>query len=93
MALEGVADAKYKFVCTDVGTCGKLSGGGMFLKWTLFRHLGKKTFSPPEKCLPATELKLPYVLMCDKAYPLKGCLIRPYSKVKLSAEVQGTQNC
>jgi hypothetical protein len=93
MALQGVADVKYKCICTVVSTYGKQSGGGIFLKCTLFQHLGKKTCSPPEKCLPGTELKPQDVLMGDKAYPLKECLIRPYSKVELNAEVWGTQNC
>jgi hypothetical protein len=44
MALQGVADAKYKFICTDVGTCGRQSGGGIFLKCTFVLLSGEEHF-------------------------------------------------
>jgi hypothetical protein len=63
------------------------------LWWNIFEvRLKKKTFSSPEKCPSGIELKLPDVLMGDKAYPLKECLMRPYCKLELIVEVQGTQN-
>jgi hypothetical protein len=35
MALQGIADAKYKLICTDVSTYGKQICGGIFFKCIL----------------------------------------------------------
>jgi hypothetical protein len=39
--------------------------GGILAKCTLFKYLQKKSFVPPDKCLPENELKLPYLLLGD----------------------------
>ncbi|KAA5588275.1 transposase family protein [Pseudomonas aeruginosa] len=40
----------------------------------------------PSQRLPGSNLNLPYVLIADKAYPLKNYLMRPYPPGGLNAE-------
>lgn len=79
IVLQGVADAEKKFITIEVGARGKQSDGGIFSSSTLFRSIEDATFNvPPAKELPNTNIKAPYVLIGDEAYPLKCYLMRPF---------------
>ncbi|XP_008190094.1 protein ALP1-like [Acyrthosiphon pisum] len=79
LVLQGVADADKKFIIIDVGARGKQSDGGTFASSKLCNLISNNNLNvPPEKHLPGTNIKVPYVLIGDEAYPLKPYLMRPF---------------
>ena len=87
VVLQGVVDAKYKFISIDVGGYGKQSDGGTFHASKLYACLRDKTLEIPEpNFLPGTEVTAPYVFVSDEAYPLLPNLMKPYSGSKLPLE-------
>lgn len=70
VVLQGVVDANYKFTSIDVGEYGKQSD-----------EKGKKKLKIPEPSfLPQTNVKAPYVLLSDEAYPLLNFALKPYGE-------------
>lgn len=87
IVLQGIADANYKFVTIDVGAYGKQSDGGIFSLSNVYKCLKTNTFNMPSpEYLPSTEIKAPFVILGDEAYPLKPYLLKPYSRQNLSNE-------
>lgn len=85
--LQGVADAKYRFVCIELGAFGKQSDGGVFAASQLHFLIENGNFHmPPATVLPGTDCQAPHVLVGDEAYPLKEYLLRPFPKNNLSPE-------
>jgi len=79
--LQAIVDAKYKFMSAYIGAYRRQSNSGVFNDSTVFRHLGVGPFNlPPPRQIPRTIITLPYMLVCDQGYPLKGYLMRPYPK-------------
>lgn len=71
IVLQGVADASYKFITIDVGGYGKQSDDGTFKVSDLYKLLNNKLLDIPEPSnLPQTNVKTPFVLIRDEAYPL-----------------------
>jgi len=78
--LQGLVDARYKFLSVDVCAYGRQSDSGVFSQSNLYQHLESGSFSfPHPKQIPGTTTKLPYVMLGDQGYPLKDYLMRPYS--------------
>lgn len=87
IVLQGIADANYKFVAIDVGAYGKQSDGGIFSISNVYKCLETNTFNMPNaEYIPSTEIKAPFVILGDEAYPLKQYLLKPYSRQNLSNE-------
>jgi len=77
--LQGICDAKYKFIAIDVGAYGRQSDSGVFTACNIYKHLEENTFNlPPKKPLPYSTSPMPFVLLGDQGYPLKEYLMRPY---------------
>ena len=80
MILQGLVDARYKFLSVDVGAYGRQSDSGVFSQSNLYHHLESGTFPfPHPKQIPGTTTKFPYVILGDQGYPLKDYLTCPYS--------------
>ena len=78
--LQGVADAKYRFINIEVCGYGKQSDGGTFQASEPYHALtdGKLKFPGPAT-LPQTNVMAPYVLIGDEAYPLLPFVLKPNS--------------
>ncbi|XP_060866068.1 putative nuclease HARBI1 [Metopolophium dirhodum] len=77
--LQGVCDAKYKFISVDIGAYGRQSDSGIFTESNIFKNLEAKSFNVPNyRPLPNTTTPMPFVLLGDQGYPLKEYLLRPY---------------
>ncbi|XP_030758030.1 protein ALP1-like [Sitophilus oryzae] len=81
--LLAVCDAKYNFICVDIGAYGSHSDGGVLNN----SSFGKKLLAddldiPQSEELPncPTKIKIPHFFVGDEAFPLKENLMRPYSK-------------
>ena len=77
--LQGLVDARYKFLSVDVGAFGRQSVSGVFSQSNLYQRLESGSFPFPQpKQIPGTTTKLPYVILGDQGYPLKDYLMRPF---------------
>jgi len=74
--LQGLVDARYKFLSVDVGAYDRQIDSGVFSKSNLYQHLESGSFPfPHPKQIPWTTTKLPHVILGDQGYPLKDCLM------------------
>lgn len=81
VVLQAVADANYRFTIIDVGGYGKQSDGGTFQASDLSELLQNRDLNIPEPdFLPGCNIKAPYVLLADEAYPLLPCLLKPFAR-------------
>ena len=77
LVLQGVADARCRFLTIDVGAMGKQSDGGAFSSSDLFKCLESNAFKLPESMpLPSTNIETPLMLIGDEGYPLLPYLMR-----------------
>ena len=80
MILQGLVDARYKFLSVDVGAYGRQSNSGVFSQSNLYQHLESGSFPFPHlNQIRGTITKLHYVILGDQGYPPKDYLMRPYS--------------
>ena len=87
VVLQAVADAHYKFIFIDVGGYGKQSDGGLFHASDLYNAIINEQLNIPElSFLPNTNVKAPYVLVADEAYPLMPFILKPYGGHNLNIE-------
>ncbi|KAJ4451836.1 hypothetical protein ANN_03314, partial [Periplaneta americana] len=79
-----VADADCKFVAVDVGCKVRQSDGVVFRSSKSFELLETNRLNiPPPTELPNSLIKVPFVLVGDKAYPLLTYLMRPFPRKSL----------
>lgn len=87
IVLLTLVDANYKFIAVDVGSCGKNSDGHIFANSPMGRALSKKTFGmPADAVVSENSGVLAHVIVGNEAFPLKTCLMRPYSRRSLSED-------
>ena len=87
IVLQGVADAKCRFLAIDVGARGKQSDGGVLRESDFYRWLQNGAFNlPANKRLPKSEKNLPLVILGDEAYPLQPNIMRPFPRGRLTNE-------
>jgi hypothetical protein len=86
IVLQAVADARYRFIGMDVGAYGKQSDGGIFRRSSFYHLLNSNNFNmPDDKELPLSDVKLPFVMLGDEAYPLRSYLMRrPFPRRQLT---------
>ena len=85
--LLAVCDAQHKFLFIDIGSQGRCADGGVFAESHLNEALQKNILNIPEKTnLPGTNIKFPYCLVADEAFPLRDYILKPYPHRKLSKE-------
>ena len=85
LVLQGVADARCRFLTIDIGAMGKQSDGGVFSSSDLFRCLENNAFNLPESMpIPNTNVETPLMLVGDEAYPLLPYLMRPFPHSNLN---------
>uniref|UniRef100_A0A8C5QP12 DDE Tnp4 domain-containing protein n=1 Tax=Leptobrachium leishanense TaxID=445787 RepID=A0A8C5QP12_9ANUR len=89
IGLLAVADAKYNFVCVDVGSYGKDSDSTLFRNSTLWNAIESGTLHIPRPApLPGTDVGVPYAFVGDEAFRLSTHLLRPYSGTHLTVKKQ-----
>jgi len=77
--LQGLDDARYRFIAIDVGAYGKQSDGGIFHHSSLYQVLSSSNFNMPNaRKLSLSDVELPFVILGDEAYPLLSYLMRPF---------------
>lgn len=87
IVLLAVVDADYKFIYVDIGCNGRVSDGGVFKNSSLSKALEENTLNvPPPQPLLNQSFSLPYTLVADDAFPLKGYIQKPFSQAGLTQE-------
>ena len=82
-----VVNGNYEFIIADVGANGRVSDGGVFSNTRFYERLVEyKLHIPQHDNLPESEIKLPYVLVGDDAFPLMDNLMKPFSRKNLTTE-------
>ena len=84
-----LVDSDYKFMYVDVGAQGRASDASVWDQCNLRGYLeGNRLDVPPPATLPFSQIKSPYVIVGDDAFPLKTYLMKPYPGKNLTAEQQ-----
>ena len=94
IGLLAVTDANYKFIMINVGSYGKDNDAGVFDECAFRKaiELGRYTLPEPQ-LLPGSNIRAPYVLLGDAAFPLKEYLLRPYpEKSTITSDDRGNFN-
>jgi len=82
-----IVNANYEFIMVDVGTNGRVSDGGVFSNTQFYKRLVKnELYIPQPDNLPKSEIKQPYVLVGDDAFPLMDNLMKRFSRKNLTTE-------
>ncbi|XP_008213174.1 putative nuclease HARBI1 [Nasonia vitripennis] len=83
IVLPAIVDAKYKFICIDVGGYGHQHDATTLRNSTFYAALKDKTIELPEEDeLPKSRKYLPYFFVGDRAYPIHTYLMKPLSRKK-----------
>ncbi|CAK9291812.1 unnamed protein product [Gordionus sp. m RMFG-2023] len=82
VVLQGIVDAKGKFITVDVGSFGSESDGGVFANSKIYKMIENGEIQlPPSKKLPNSSLLFPHFFVTDDAYPLKSYILKPYKGI------------
>ena len=82
-----LVDANYKFLFVDVGAQGRASDAGVWAKSNLKEYLEEKRLQvPDDSFLPFSNIKSPYMIVGDDAFPLKTYLMKPYPGQNISPD-------
>lgn len=85
IVLLALVDANLRFIYVDAGTNGRCSDGGVWAKSDLKKCLDTNALHIPEASyLPGTNIKVPYVIVADDAFPLTPNIMKPFSGRNLS---------
>jgi hypothetical protein len=69
--LQGLSDARYRFIAIVVGAYGKQTDGGIFRHSSLYQLLSSNSFNMPNaKTLTLSDVELPFVILENQAYLL-----------------------
>nr|CAI5858488.1 unnamed protein product [Callosobruchus analis] len=83
--LLGACDAYYKFTYVDIGVYGSQSDGGVLKNSVFGQRMENNNMNiPMDKCLPGTNIVMPYFFVGDEAFPLKKYIMRPFPGQQLS---------
>jgi hypothetical protein len=93
VAFPGAADSKSRFVVIDMDAYGKQSDGGTFSGSTLYQFLADSESTLPKSAsFEGSGTDMPFVILGNKAYPLKTFLMKPLARKNMSCEKRGF-NC
>ena len=89
IVLLALVDANYRFLYVDIGSCGRVSDGGVYNNSSLAKALTNNTLDiPNETHLPGSDIITPFVTVADDAFALKTYQMKPYSFRNLTKEKQ-----
>ncbi|XP_046141226.1 uncharacterized protein LOC123987698 isoform X1 [Osmia bicornis bicornis] len=80
IVLFALVDADYNFMYVDVGCQGRISDGGVFKNTNLYKKLENNTLNipAPSALQVPYSLKIPYMVLGDKAFALNEYTMRPF---------------
>ena len=79
IVLMALCSARYSFLLVNIGAIGSASDGGTFEKSGMKDSLYNGALDLPDDTnLPNTNIKCPYVITADDAFPLGNHVMKPY---------------
>ena len=89
IVLLALVDANYRFLYVDIGSCGRVSDGGVYNNSSLAKAFTNNILDiPDETHLPGSDIITPFVMVADDAFALKTHQMKPYSYRNLTKEKQ-----
>ncbi|XP_050093466.1 uncharacterized protein LOC126576295 [Anopheles aquasalis] len=92
IVLLAIVDANSNFIFADVGYKGRISDGGVLRYSSLYRMLENNLLQIPDpECLtnePPSSIKVPYMLLGDKAFAFTTYCLRPFEGNTRSGSVK-----
>ena len=85
IVLQAVADSEYRFIFVDVGAFRKQGDAGTFAASSLDEFIQDPSNFLEDSIVPGIEHKVPYIFVCDDAYPLRRNMLKPYPGAPLMA--------
>ena len=87
VALQGAADSESGFIVIDTDAYSKQSDGGTFSGSTLHQFLADSESTLPKSAsFEGSGTEMPFVILGNKAYPLKTFLMKPLARKNMSCE-------
>ena len=79
IVLMALCSARYSYLMVNIGSVGSASDGGIFERSGMKNAINNNVLCLPKECfLPNTNIKCPYVITADDAFPLGHHLMKPY---------------
>ena len=81
IVLMALIDTNSRFIYVDIGCNGRVSDGEVWSNSSLSELLMDESNPlniPPSKQLPGRNIKIPYFIVADRAFPLKTYIMHPY---------------
>jgi hypothetical protein len=93
VAFQSVANSESRFIVIDTDAYGKQSDSGTFSGYNLYQFLADSESTLPKSAsFEGSGTDMPFVILGNKAYPLKTFLMRPLARKNMSCEERGF-NC
>lgn len=87
IVLLALVDADYRFIMVDIGCNGRNSDGGVLRNSTFGKKLLEGNMLLPQSVpLPGRTRPVPHVIVADDAFPLKDCMLKPFSGTSLDSK-------
>lgn len=87
IVLLALVDAYYRFTYVNVGINGRISDGGVFRESNLSHALFNDSLNLPKSHeLSGRNIKVPFVIVADDAFPLSTRLLKPFPQRNLSQD-------
>jgi hypothetical protein len=87
VVLQGFADSKNRFIFIDIGAFVKQIYGGTCSGSTLYHFLGdSETNLLKSASFEGNGAEMSFVILGDKAYPLKTYIMKPVARKEMSCE-------
>lgn len=86
IVLFAMVDANCKFLLIDVGSYGKEGDAGIFQKSLMGCKVSNGEYLPPPQHLPASDIKLPHVIVGDEAFRLDKHVMKPFTQKQAAAD-------
>lgn len=88
VVLQAVSDSYYKFLFVDVGAYGKQGDAGTFAASTLSAFVENPDNFPADSMVVGVKYPVPFLFVCDDAYPLRWNMLKPYPGANLTPAQQ-----
>uniref|UniRef100_A0A182NIQ5 DDE Tnp4 domain-containing protein n=1 Tax=Anopheles dirus TaxID=7168 RepID=A0A182NIQ5_9DIPT len=90
IVLLAVVDANCNFMFADVGCKGRISDGGILRTSRLYNMLEKNELQIPQAAVlrDSSSIRIPYMLLGDKAFGFTNYCIRPFGGITQSGSVE-----
>jgi len=79
IVLFALVGAYYNFIYANIGCQGRISDGGVFKNYDLYKKIENNSLKVPQALpLPQRSIHMPFVFVADEAFPLTEVIMKPF---------------